>query len=421
MYRVSLLILIFILSNCGGGGGGTSGTTPLPSGVGLTVTALSNGNPIIGATVQLDNAGQTATTNANGDAVFLGVTGTHDIHVFSDKHVWISAYQVTKSRVYLNTTAFISSGASGSFINIKGSIANIFVPVSGSKSALIATFTTQNNNYTSGLGSASFTGTYNGFISLYDIPPGTSVSGQLRIYQLEPVGSQESRIVDMIQLGTKTFTTDAILQNAPITLNLVFNTTKPTWVIQTVNGVTLPTGVSLQSIWTSAGSLTLNTNKAPVFPLTVFSAIPQPVPNNVTICTNATSWRRCEPSPLFGTISISSAIKSMPSIASGQSGSQIIVTPATGANQTIQRLSISDPLSGSKWTLLTSPHTTTVTLPQLPANVIPRLVLGKNYSIVSQAISAAALTYDQYLNTKSRGYITPYESATSAAPVSYVR
>ena len=118
MDRIILLMLVFTLSNCGGSGG-SLGTTQPASGANLTVTALSNGKPIIGATVQLDNAGQTATTNANGDAIFPGVSGTHDIHVFSNNDTWISAYQVNKSRVYLNTKPTVSSS---SFINITGSI-----------------------------------------------------------------------------------------------------------------------------------------------------------------------------------------------------------------------------------------------------------------------------------------------------------
>lgn len=430
MYRVTLLMLIFILSNCGGGGG-TSGTTPLPSGVGLTVTALSNGNPIIGATVQLDNAGQTATTNANGDAIFPGVSGTHDIHVFSNNDIWISAYQVNKSRVYLNTKPTVSSS---SFINITGSITNMqFTQFFGKAGTLVATFTTQTRSYSGGLGNVSNGTTYNGFISLNDIPPNTAISGQLRIYELEPVSSQESRIVDMIQLGAKTFTTDAIMRNAPTTFNLVFNTTKPTWVIQTVNGVTLPTGVPFQMVSISdsrkidpsfGGALGLTDNASSAFPVIYYSAIPQPVPNNVAVCAYGTFWVRCESSPLFGAVTISPSTSSMPSITVGQSGSSIIVTPATGLNQTIQKLSIKDSVSGtSKWTLYSPPSTASITLPVLPANITSRLILGASYNISFSSEFFGSLTYNQFLNTKlvnGDNSPMPYESSATAS-VSYVR
>lgn len=55
----------------------------------VTVKNLE-GNPVAGATVQLDACGAIQQTSAEGVVTLGGLTGSHDVHIFSDNHSWQS-------------------------------------------------------------------------------------------------------------------------------------------------------------------------------------------------------------------------------------------------------------------------------------------------------------------------------------------
>ena len=150
-----------------------------------------------GVVVQLNQNGATATTDANGEAGFAGLSGNQDVHFFKDGYSWESFYCV----------------APGLSVTVQSKLSSLSVAQAKSKvSFYLPTFERVTLRLLDGSGNMiNARPAYSLFGELgtttypelhFDMPAGTEVSGTLWAFK---VNGSDGRLMDAQNLGAQTF------------------------------------------------------------------------------------------------------------------------------------------------------------------------------------------------------------------------
>jgi len=237
-----LLLFVLILSGCGGGtddNGNSSGST-------LTVNVYEQYNvPFSGAVVQLNNdTVGSQTTRESGEVVFSIPEGSiNDIHVFPPEgYDWYSVYGSTETQlshyVYSQSVGNIPQPSLFSYIKISGTISN-YDPANTysyylelDNGALYSEFpmAITNNSYEINLRT--------------NMAVGTSVSGKLSILETSTdVVTGQTMLTDAVIMNTRNYVT--VEQNGIVTTQDVsMSNPKPLLeTMLTVNSLQLPSGM----------------------------------------------------------------------------------------------------------------------------------------------------------------------------------
>ncbi|MDQ6992159.1 MAG: hypothetical protein Q9M31_01675 [Mariprofundus sp.] len=405
-----------ILSGCGGGSG-SSAPGAATGTVTITVKLIDEAtqSPIQNVTVQLDASGSTTTiTNSSGIATFSGIgAGAHDIHAFPLSHNWISAYGVNLTHVELTLSSNVSS-----FVNLTGTISNL-TPASSGRIVL----KTATSSYT---GYFFSNGPHNTNTQSF-AAPGSLIPSTVWGLEDSSVGGVTS-VVDAVNLGPMTFTTNAVSGNSPSLLNIAFNVAKPAvTTLANISSVTAPSGISVNSLTAysdgSSSQIMLAARSGASGLLSAYD--PFGVGTLAVMAVgNAGAggafWQKAEMITKGATHIMLAAITNVPSITAGQSGNTITFTPASGAAIGLPSVLIRDTVSRKRWVLVGPSGVSNFTLPTLPVGVTPILFSGTNYQASVSVTVYNALTFEQFLSTTANQNSMLFEVAQSGA-VSYTR
>ncbi len=403
LWSVSILLVV---SGCGGSsGGGTAAAT----GNTLTVTltdAITNA-AVSGVTVQLDQAGATTTTNANGVASFSGVSsGAHDIHMFpsaTSGYQWESIYQTTATSIQWSL-----SKNDISYVEYAGTVANLGV---GDSLTLLLEDAANGQAFSK---QCSLVGTsYTCSIQVDGVAVGTS--GSFNLWALEKNAS--GTVVDGVQLQSKangyTVTTTAQGGTA-VTQNITFATTLPaTTNLLTISSVTPPAGVTATQTAATMpmlgfevmGYSTVLGNPIPAY--NPFAAT-SPVWARSSDVNNAgtLTWAIWQKSTIgSGNIQLTSSFTALPAIAAqngqGAANPKIVFTPAQGTF-TGHQVTIDETATGrTLWNIVLPTTATGFTLPTLPTGVTAILSTGTTYNVTVDGIEISGGTaYNQLVAGK---------------------
>lgn len=187
-----------------GGSGDTCSTLPTSLGASGDINLLvrdQNGAPLSGVIAQLGANGSTATTDANGEASFVGLSGTQDVHLFKDGYAWESFYCVApgldvtlKSKLASLTEAKQESAVK---FQIDPTSAYVSLRLLDAEGRSVA-------SRTLATGTGSEAGTWYNDL-LFDVPVGSQVSGELWVLESDTSG----RLLSAQSLGQQTYTTVA--------------------------------------------------------------------------------------------------------------------------------------------------------------------------------------------------------------------
>ncbi|MEK9712001.1 MAG: carboxypeptidase-like regulatory domain-containing protein [Thalassolituus sp.] len=162
-----------------------------------------NGAALAGATIMLNDGGDTATTNADGLASFTGLTGTQDVHVFKDGYGYESFLCVSPGlEVTLHSELEqLGVAADRSKVSFYNSVSGNFILMLLDDDGLPV-----HENERFSMAQIISRGTY---ADLYfNMAPGTDVSGQLWAFQVE-----NGVVTSAEDLGLQTYTTIAVSTN----------------------------------------------------------------------------------------------------------------------------------------------------------------------------------------------------------------
>ncbi|CAA0122738.1 Uncharacterised protein [Halioglobus japonicus] len=143
-----------------------------------------NGDPLAGAIAQLNNKGKTATTDANGEASFSGLSGAQDLHLFKDGYAWESFYCVAPGN-NMTVQARLSSRTEPAYdskVNFQATPGNEYFTLRllDDEGRSIA-----NRSHASGSG-GDYGQTYGALY--FTLPEGTEVNGELWALQVDRYG-----------------------------------------------------------------------------------------------------------------------------------------------------------------------------------------------------------------------------------------
>ena len=188
----------------GGIAGDTCGTLPTSLGASGDISLLvrdQNGAPLSGVIAQLGTNGSTVTTDANGEASFVGLSGTQDVHLFKDGYAWESFYCVApgldvtlKSKLASLTQAKQESAVK---FQIDPTSAYVSLRLLDAEGRSVASRTLATGN-------GSEAGTWYNDL-LFDVSAGSQVSGELWVLESDTSG----RLLSAQSLGQQTYTTVA--------------------------------------------------------------------------------------------------------------------------------------------------------------------------------------------------------------------
>src|SRR5690606_12302014 len=112
--------------------GDTCGTLPTSLGASGDINLLvrdQNGAPLSGVIAQLGANGSTVTTDANGEASFVGLSGTQDVHLLKDGYAWESFYCVAPGLdvTLKSTLASLTEAKQESVVKFRIDPTNVYV------------------------------------------------------------------------------------------------------------------------------------------------------------------------------------------------------------------------------------------------------------------------------------------------------
>ena len=184
--------------------GDTCATLPTSPGASGDIQLLvrdQNGDALAGVIARLGPNGATVTTDANGEASFTGLSGTQDVHLFKDGYAWESFYCVAPGvDVTLRSTlASLSLAKEQSKVLFQINPGSVYVTLRllDAEGRSVAA-----RSYASGSGGQA--GSYYGEL-LFDLPPGSDVSGELWVLESDSYG----RLLSAQSLGQQSYTTVA--------------------------------------------------------------------------------------------------------------------------------------------------------------------------------------------------------------------
>ncbi len=371
---------------CGGSSSKGAAATSTTKTITVTVTDGVSGAAVSGVTVQIDQAGGTATTNASGVATFSGVSnGAHDIHIFpgaTSGYQWESIYQTNATNIQWDL-----SKNDISYVEYQGTVTNLAV---GDSLTLLLEDATNGEAYSA---KCTVTGTsYTCSIKGDGIAIGSS--GSFNLWALEKNAS--NTVVDGVQLqskGTYTVTTTA-KGGTPVTQNITFSATVPAATnLITIASVTPPAGVT--------ATQTAATMPMPGFePMGYSTVLGNPISAYNPFAATSPVWAWSSDVNNAGTmtwgilqkstigtsnIKLTSSFTALPSISaqngSGVTNPTIVFSPAQGTFSG-HAITISETATGRTLWNITAPTTAnSVTLPTLPTGVTAILSTGTAYNI----------------------------------------
>ncbi|MCK5875554.1 MAG: carboxypeptidase regulatory-like domain-containing protein [Alcanivoracaceae bacterium] len=376
-----------------------------------------NGAPLPGVIAQLNQSGATVTTDANGEAVFAGLNGTQDVHLFKDGHEWESFYCVAPGadvtlQASLNSLSQAAQTSKVSFY-IQPTDKRVTLRLLDAQGRSVATF----SPLSSPIGQAN---TFYGDL-FFNVPAGTEVSGELWVFEADTFG----RLQNAQSLGAQTYTTIAsnlnpgVVEREQITVSLPASDIIPVAFSGTLVGV----GDNFTSLHVSLGGLyslpfqyegSLNSQAAVVPGLDV--ALPvtaQPT----AVWASSDSWTAWYPGvfPEIGTgtflASIITGFQYPVVIATQEDSSatpQISWVPATqrdsGQFISVNTIELHNAAGGSgyqsHWTIHTPPGESQLTLPSLPVGITGPALPQSSYSIIVKTRAVPAKGYHDLIGSE---------------------
>ena len=412
-----------------GNAGDTCSTLPASLGASGDINLLvrdQNGAPLSGVIAQLGANGSTVTTDANGEASFVGLSGTQDVHLFKDGFAWESFYCVApgldvtlKSKLASLTQAKQESVVK---FQIDPTSAYVSLRLLDAQGRSLASRT-----YASGNGSEAGTW-YNDLY--FDLPAGSEVSGELWVLESDTYG----RLLSAQSLGQQTYTTVATNDYHAVREQISVSLPANDPVVVAFDGTAVFAGSgSGTGFYVSLGGLyKLPFNYEPSVGL--YGDVAALAPGrDVTLPTlmqptgvgaGTSNWSAWYPGvyPQIGAGTFVASIITgfqYPAVVTTQQDSSATPTiswiPATqkenapflSAN-TVELHSAAGGIGyQSHWTIHTPPGETQVTLPSLPVGISGPALPNSSYSFVIKARAVPALDYHELIGTQDLHDLDP--------------
>ncbi|MDX8412770.1 MAG: hypothetical protein R8J85_01655 [Mariprofundales bacterium] len=386
--RILVIASILMIAGCGNSGGGSTATTTTHT-ITVTVADGISGTVVSGVTVQLDQAGATATTNASGVATFSGAsTGNHDIHIFpsaTSGYQWESIYQTSATNIKWDL-----SKNDISYAEYSGTVTNLGV---GDSLVLLLEDASATNTVQSFSKVCTVTGTnYTCSIKADGIPVGST--GSFNLWALEVNGSNS--VVDGVKLQDKAnyTVTSTAKGGAANAQNITLSTTLPAaTTLITVSTVTPPAGITLGNTVAAMPlpfDVTMGISSVLGNPITAYNPFATTSPvwawSGGKDSAGNLAWAIIKKSTIGATnIALKSSFTALPAIAAqngqGATNPTISFTPAQGTF-TGHLVTIDESVTGRTLWNITAPTTaTSITLPSLPTGVTAILSTGTVYNL----------------------------------------
>lgn len=428
-----LLLGQFIIEGCSGGGSEAATTKTMQITIRDTL-----GTPVSGVIVRLDANGPTATTDANGVAIFTGIsTGAHDVHMFPPPgYQWESIYQTTASYIQWRLTKNEIS-----YVAFSGTISNL---VPGNTLELLLEDAAVGEGFDSYDSTGANTckiingASYSCVIQIDGVPAGSQ--GTFNLWAIERNAS--FTVVDAVQLQNKanftitTFASSTAAQLNANPQNIAMNAVKPaTSHLLTVQSVTPPAGVtpSYYGVTKPLPGIALMAY-SPSFPAS-FAAY-DPFSGTVVWggawaidnSTGSFTWVKLQKSTKGNSISIATTMTSLPAVsaqnAQGAANYSITFTPSKGTGISATLVVLSDRSTGKVlWNMVAPPTATSVTLPSIPTGVTSVLAQGATYKLEVSSIEVSGASYNQIVSGIYDPTFLSYSDLEIAAaiPVAFIR
>ena len=381
-----------------------------------------NGDPLAGAVAQLNSQGSTATTNANGEASFSGLSGTQDLHLFKDGYAWESFYCVAPGSDVTVQARLTSRSelANNSKVNFQATPGNEYFTLRmlNDQGELLST-----GAYASGNG-GEYGQTYG--TVLFAQPAGSEVTGELWALQTDRYGV----FTGAQSLGQQTHTTigsNQFTDYQPIELS--FTTAAPMPVA--VSGNAVGPGNNYTQMYVSLGGFydlpfRYNSTLGGAFAVVpdvadvTLPALAQPT----GIKAKGENWQAWYPGDypeLGGDVFLASIITGFqyePLIQTQQAaGDQpvIVWTPARQVKEaafiTVTSLELRSAVDGKgwypHWTVHVPAGNTSVELPRVPAGISEALLPQSKYTMVLRSRAIPALDYHMAVGTQDLHNLSP--------------
>lgn len=404
--------------------------TTLLSGIGASgdinlLVRDQNGAPLSGVIAQLDASGATVTTDANGEAAFAGLSGTHDVHLFKDGYAWESFYCVAPGAdvTLQSTLASLSVAADESKVSfyIEPTNKNVTLRLLDAQGQSVAS-----RSHSSSSGGEAGT-TYGDLY--FDLPAGSEVSGELWVFEVD---YSSGRLISAQSLGAQTYTTIAansspsVQDREQIAVSLPVSDRIPV----AFDGQLVSAGLGVPYLYVSLGDLFLlpfnyesslgdSAAMAPGLDVTLPTTA-QPT----AVVARSDNWSARYPGifPQRGAgtfvASVVSGFRYQPNVA-GQNDSSatptLYWTPATQVDSdpflSATTVELHSAAGGngyqSHWTIHTPPGESQVTLPSLPAGIVGPALPESSYSIVIKARAVPALGYHELIGSEDLQGLDP--------------
>ena len=374
-----------------------------------------NGEPLAGAIAQLNSQGSTATTDANGEASFSGLSGTQDLHLFKDGYAWESFYCVAPGsnvtvQARLNSR---TETAYDSKVNFQATPGNEYYTLRllDEQGRSIAD---RSQSSSSGGG---FGQTYGSIY--FALPEGTEVSGELWALRVDRYGV----LLGAQSMGLQTYNTIAgnlFSDYQPITLDFDSAAAIPV----ATRGTLVAPGNEYANITVSLGGIYDLPFRYDANLGGTFATVPDVM--DVTLPTlaqptgvratgdNWEAWYPGEYPQLGGDVFLASVVTGFqhsPLIATQQaSGEQPVIqwSPVRQVNEdpfaTATTLELRSAAGGlgwqSHWTVHVPAGDTSVTLPRVPAGITDAVLPQSQYRMILRTRAIPALDYHMAVGTQ---------------------
>lgn len=396
MKYVCGFFLCLLLAACNSGPETTATTTANNT---MTVTLIDSvtGQPIAGATVQLDQNGVTATSNANGVAFFLNVSaGAHDIHMYATNYEWDSIYQTTSL-----TVQWSLSDKRFSFVNFQGTVANM----GATTLELWLLDTAVGQSYTGNCTIAPV-GFYSCSLKVINAAIGTQ--GNFDLWAVERNASRS--IVNAVQLqGKNTFVVSTVASAtlAPLTQNITMGAVPAVSSTVTINAVTAPLGMPAPQMSMRDG------NAMQVLSLSSFTPVTLSAFNPFVLTANNALWaeafvldanqnmqwdlmqKTTNGSTIQQMVANITALPVMGAQNLGGIANPVLSFQAATGLFSAYSVAISDVNGNILWNMTLPSNLSQATLPTVPANIMAILTAGGNYKVEVYAVYVDNVSYEQ--------------------------
>jgi hypothetical protein len=334
--------------------------------------------------------------DATGKAVFTGLTpGAVDVHIFS-----ADGYSAT-SYMGFNAASITDTNTTQS------SVIDIYVQVINPNNTLgsFQTYylTTATNTYTG----YDFLGTGNVSLNLWDIAPGTTVSGTLYVAQglatslagNSAFGASEKVNLGVISLATRA--TSGAVQQSFVANFAATPPAAPTLV--TLQSVTPPAGMTMAAAGFGNVYVSMATVGAGLTLPDTIASVPLGDASYYVFASSATaSWTKFGKFTVGGTLSVAASLTTAPTMAAGQAGAMLSWTNGTATPLVV--VNVYDAGFRHDWTIFAAGSTTSVTLPTVPSIATAPLAVGTAYSVdMNNYKEFSGASYEQIISFFNNG------------------